>query len=267
MTTGKYTDLVVWITGASAGIGRALALEVARQGADVAVSGRRIERLEAVVGEIEGVGRRALAVPCDVTDEAAVQAAVASVVAHFGRLDVAVANAGFGVMGKIEELSADDWKRQLDTNVVGVAMTARHALPELRKTGGRIGLVGSVAAMLSMPKNGPYCASKYAVRAIGQTLSAELHGSGVSCTTVHPGFVESEIGQVDNEGAFHADREDPRPKRFMWPTDKAARNIANAIYRRKREHVFTGHGKMGAWLGRHFPDLVHLAVRAKPARA
>ncbi len=260
MSEGSLRGKTVWITGASAGIGRALALELGSRGANVAVSARRADRLAALVQDIEKGGSRALAVECDVTKEEAVQAAVGAVVAHFGQLDIAVANAGFSIVGKIANLTADEWRRQLDTNVVGLAVSARHAIPELLKTEGRIVLVGSVASMLVAPNSGAYAASKYAVRAIGQTLSVELHGSGVTCTTIHPGFVESEIAQVDNEGQFDAERPDKRPKRFMWPTDRAAKVMANAIEARKREYVFTGHGKIGAWVGRHWPGLIHVAM-------
>jgi NADP-dependent 3-hydroxy acid dehydrogenase YdfG len=253
----RFDDKVVWITGGSSGIGRELARQFAEQGAHVAVSGRRENRLNQVVGEIEERGTKGLAVPCDVTDEQAVFDAVDKVVEMFGQLDCVVANAGFGVAGAIEEVSAAEWRRQLDTNVVGLVSTARAALPELRKTNGRVVLMGSVSGFLAQPRNAPYHASKHAVRAIGQTLSMELHGSGVSCTTIHPGFVESEIGQVDNEGAFHEDWEDKRPQKLMWSTDDAARVIIDAVYKRKREFVFTGHGKLASFVGKHFPGLIH----------
>jgi NAD(P)-dependent dehydrogenase (short-subunit alcohol dehydrogenase family) len=258
-----FEGKVAWITGAGSGIGRALALELARRGADVAVSGRRRERLDEVASEVRALGRRALAVPCDVTREDELAAAVRAVVDGLGRLDVAIANAGFSVAGRIEALTADDWRRQLDTNVVGCALTAKHALPELRKTGGRLALVGSVAGFLATPGVAAYSASKYAVRAIGQTLSIELHGSGVSCTTLHPGFVESEIAQVDNAGHFDPARVDKRPRKLMWTSDQAARVCVDALAARKRELVFTGHGKLGAFLGMHTPGLLHFAFTRK----
>jgi NAD(P)-dependent dehydrogenase (short-subunit alcohol dehydrogenase family) len=253
----EYQNKVVWITGGGSGIGRAMALEFARQGADVAVSGRRKDRLQSVADEITALGRRGLAVVCDVSDEPAVQATVATVVAELGRLDVAVANAGFAVAGPFERLTAEDWRRQFDVNVVGAAVTIAQALPELKKVAGRAVLVSSVAGMISAPRHAAYNASKYAVRAMGQTLSAELAGSGVTCTTVCPGFVESEIAQVDNQGRFDGDREDKRPQKLMWPADKAAQVTVRAITARKREFVFTWHGKFGGWLGRHMPGMVH----------
>ncbi len=251
---------VAWVTGSSSGIGAAVALELARQGADVALSARRADRLQETARQVEALGRRALCVPCDVVDDAQVAAAVAHIVATFGRLDVAVANAGMSVMGKFESLSDDQWRRQIDINVNGVASTARHALPELRKTGGRLALVASVSGLICIPGGSAYCASKFAVRALGLTLSQELQGSGVSCTTIHPGFVASEITQIDNDGHRHPERRDPRPQALMWPTEKAARVMVRAIEKRRREYVFTGHGKVGAWLGQHLPGLVHFAV-------
>lgn len=263
---GRFDGHVVWITGASSGIGRALAEVFAAEGADVAVSARRADRLAETARRVEAAGRRALTVPCDVTDEAAVEQAVRQVVEHFGRLDVAVANAGFGVTGSLERITAAEWRRQLDVNVVGLAVTARHALPHLRATRGRLALVGSVAAFVPLPGSGAYAASKAAVHAIGQTLAAELHGTGVSCTTLHPGFVVSDIARVDNEGVFHEGRPDPRPARLMWPTDRAARVMVRAIHRRRRVYVFTAHGRLGAFLGRHAPGLVHVALRGRRLR-
>lgn len=258
--TRRFENQVVWVTGGGSGIGRALALAFADEGAAVAVSGRREDRLEQVVEEIESHGAKGLAVRCDVADEASVAEAVQKVVRTLGGLDVAVANAGFSVAGRIEKLSAADWRRQLDVNVIGLAMTARYALPHLRERKGRMVLIGSVASMLATPGMGAYSASKSAVRAIGQALAVELHGTGVTCTTIHPGYIESEIAQVDNQGRFDASREDRRPQNLMWPADKAARVMVDAIAKRKREYTFTGHGKVGAFAGRHMPGLVHFGL-------
>lgn len=266
MTKRRYEGLVAWITGAGSGIGKALALRLGEEGARVAVSGRRREVLEEVVGELRARGADARVVECDVTKESDLAAAVAETLAAWGRLDVAVANAGLAVNGRIEKLTAADWRRQLDTNVIGAALTIAHALPALRETKGRAALVGSVSALLSTPGSGAYSASKAAVRAIGETLSMELHGSGVSCTTLHPGFVESDIARVDARGVFDPSREDKRPKQLMWPADKAAKVCADAIWSRKRELVFTAHGKLGAFVGRHLPGVAQLAMTRGPAK-
>lgn len=263
---GRYEGLVAWVTGGGTGIGRALALELAAGGGHVALSGRRVDRLEEVAAEVRARGGRALVVPCDVTREEACEEASRTIVAQLGRLDVAFANAGYGASGRIEQLPAEVWRQQLEVNVIGVVNTVRASLSELKKTRGRLVLVSSVMGMLAMPAQGPYCASKFAVRAIGLTLAQELHGTGVSCTTIYPGFVESEIGQVGLDGRFDSARKDKRPQKMMWTGDKAAKVIWRAVMKRKREFVFTGHGKIGGFLGRHLPGLVHFAMTRQGTR-
>jgi NAD(P)-dependent dehydrogenase (short-subunit alcohol dehydrogenase family) len=264
--TMKFNDKIVWITGASSGIGKSLALEFSTQGAKVAVSARRKELLDELVAEIEKAGGKAHAFPCDVEHEVSIQTCVQDIIKHFGRLDVAVANAGCGVMGKVEVLTAQDWDRQLRINVIGLAITAKYALAELKKTKGRLVLVGSVAAYLPNPMAGAYGASKAAVHNIGETLQSELIGTGVSCTTIHPGFVDSDITRVDNEGNYYPGRKDPRPANLMWPTDKAAKVMVNAIAARKKVFVFTGHGKVLSFMGKHFPNATRKMMAKQMAK-
>jgi short-subunit dehydrogenase len=262
MTNTK--ENVVWITGASSGIGKAMAFEWARLGYKVVLSARRAALLEEVALEIRKSGGEALVVPVDIMEEKSIEDAVQSILTTWGRLDIAVANAGFGVFGSIEKLNAKDWNRQLQGNVTGLALTVKYALPHLKKTQGRIGLIGSVGAYLPNPNVGAYGASKAAVHSIGLTLQVELKDTGVSCTTIHPGFVVSEIAKIDNDGIWHPERPDPRPSNLMWPTDKAARVMVNAILKRKRTYVFTTHGKVLVWMQRWFPSLVRTLVSKGP---
>jgi NAD(P)-dependent dehydrogenase (short-subunit alcohol dehydrogenase family) len=255
---------ISWVTGASSGIGRACALELARRGATVVASARRTDKLDTLIAELRQKGARSIAVPCDVTDEEQVRDAVARIAQEVGTLSVVLANAGCSVAGTIEELTGDDWRRQLDVNVVGAALTARHALPQLLETKGRLGLTGSVAGFMIAPGYGAYHASKYALRALGQTLSVELEGTGVTCTTIHPGFVESEIMKVDNRGRLDPSRSDERPASLVWSADKAAAVMVDALVKRRRELVFTGHGKVGAWFGKHLPSVMHTVMSAGP---
>jgi NAD(P)-dependent dehydrogenase (short-subunit alcohol dehydrogenase family) len=263
---GQFAGNIIWITGGGSGLGRSMALAFAREGGIVAVSGRRPDRLEAVVAELTAAGGQGLAIPCDVTLPEQVEAAVASILEAHSRLDVVVANAGFAVGGRFESLSTADWERQMAVNVVGLTTTARCALPALRESKGRLVLIGSVAAYIGLPGSSAYGSSKAAVRYIGASLSAELVGSGVTCTTIHPGFVESEIAQVDNEGRFNPERADKRPSQLMWPTDRAADVMLGAIRRRRREFVFTGHGHIATFLGQRLPNLSHWIVRTASRR-
>ncbi len=252
----KHINQVVWITGASSGLGRGMALEFASQGAILAISARRMDELDAVVNEIESKGGKAKAYFCDVLDSKSIEGCVEEIIRDFNKLDIAVANAGYGVIGKIEELNESDWNRQLAVNVTGLALTCKFALPYLRKTKGRLALLGSVAAFVPNPGISAYGASKAAVQNIGESLLVELAGTGVSCTTIHPGFVESNITRVDNLGNFHPDRPDPRPANLMWSTEKAAKVMVAAILKRKKVFVFTGHGKVVVFIGKYFPSLM-----------
>ena len=262
MTNTK--ESVVWITGASSGIGKAMAFEWARLGYKVVLSARRKELLEEIALEIKNTGGETLVVPVDIMEEKSIENAVQSIITTWGRLDIAVANAGFGVFGSIDKLTAKDWNRQLQGNVTGLALTVKYTLPHLKQNQGRIGLVGSVGAYLPNPNVGAYGASKAAVHSIGLTLQAELKGTGVSCTTIHPGFVVSEIARIDNEGVWHPERPDPRPSNLMWPTDKAAKVMVKAIMKRRRNYVFTTHGRVLVWLQRWFPNLVRTIVSKGP---
>jgi NAD(P)-dependent dehydrogenase (short-subunit alcohol dehydrogenase family) len=253
----SMANKVAWITGGGSGIGAALALDIASRGARVVVSGRREERLEAVVKAIKDAGGEARALVCDVTDEERVAACVSQITSELGSLDIVVANAGFGVAGRFEGVSTDQWKRQLDTNVIGVVNTLRISLPEVQKVSGRLAVVSSVMGKFAMSKSSPYVASKFALMGLCRCLQLELHGTGVSLTNLLPGLVSSEINQVDNDGVFHPEYEERRSKKLMWPADKAARVMADAIVRRKREYTFTGHGVLAAALGQHAPGMTH----------
>jgi short-subunit dehydrogenase len=264
---GRFDGRVVFITGASAGIGAAMAREFARQGAHVALTARREDRLAALAAEIERLGRRALVARCDVTRDGDVERAVAATVQALGRLDVAVANAGFGVVGPVASLTVDDYRRQFETNVFGVLRTVHGTLEPLRATRGSLVILGSVAGYVSAPRNSAYAMSKFAVRALAEALRIELSPAGVAVTLISPGYVASEIRQVDNQGAWHAEAADPAPAFLVVPAERAAREIVRAVARRRAERVVTGHGKVLVWLARHTPWLLSAAMTRGAYRA
>ncbi len=259
----------VMITGASSGIGAALATELARRGARVALLARRADRLEQIAERIRSAGGTALPVVADVTRDGDLEAAVAKTVDAFGGLDLAIANAGFGVGGYLARLDLGDYRRQFETNVFGVLRTVYAAVPALRESRGTLVLMGSVAGHLAAPRNSAYAMSKFAVRALASCLQGELEPFGLRVVLVSPGFVESEIRLLDTHGRMQAGAKEPLPRWLPMPTDRAARSIASGILRGTREVVVTGHGKIGVFFSRHFPRLTGYLLRrsARPSAA
>jgi short-subunit dehydrogenase len=264
--TRPFERHVVFITGASSGIGAALAVEFARRGADVALAARRLERLRSVANEVEKLGRRAIVVTCDVTRDGDVESAVAQTRAALGSITVAVANAGFGVLGDVARLRLDDYRRQFETNVFGVLRTVHATVDDLRRTRGRLVFIGSVSGHISTPGASAYGMSKFALRALAQSLRAELARDGVAVVLISPGFVTSELHEIDNRGLRHAGVPEPFP-RFRMPAALAARAIVRATARGRREVVITGHGKLAVFLQRHMPWLVDAGIRRLGIRA
>lgn len=256
-----FDGQVAFITGASAGIGAALARELGRQGADLALVARRTDRLETLAWEVEATGRRAVPITGDVAQDGSIEQAAARAREAFGKIDIVVANAGFGVSGRLDKLTLDDYRRQFETNVFGVLRTIYATLDDLKRSRGRLVLVGSVSGYLSTPMTSAYSMSKFAVRALAETLDYELGAFGVSVTQVNPGFVESELRRIDKNGTFQERIEDDVPTWIQMPAEKAAKQIARAIERRDRELVLTLHGKAAVFLQRHMPWLLGPGMR------
>ncbi|MCU0242646.1 MAG: SDR family oxidoreductase [Vicinamibacteria bacterium] len=251
---------VVFITGASSGIGAELARIYALRGARLVLTARRLDRLQELCGEIQAQGGAALAVLCDVTRDGDLARAIAAAVERFGRIDTVIANAGFGVPGRLDELTLDDYRRQFETNVFGLIRTAQAALPELRKSRGRLALIGSVAGYVTAPGTSAYGMSKFAVRALAQALRVELRRDGVSVTHIAPGMVASEFRLKDKDGRLKPGAQDPTPRWLIMATRPAARQIVRAIESRRRERIITGHGRVIVWLTRYAPWFVDLVI-------
>ena len=260
--TERFHDKVVLITGASSGIGEELALQLARAGARLALAARRIERLEQLHRKIRDAGEtEPLIIACDVTADEEPARAVAEIVAHWGRLDIVFANAGFGVVGSFAKLSLADYRRQFDTNVFGVLRTLQAALPEIIRSHGQMVILGSVAGWTASPGASPYAMSKFAIRALANSITPELALLGVRVTLISPGFVESDIRRVDNQGKLHADAAEPIPRWLVMSRRRAVGYMLRAVARGKREVIITRHGKLFVWLERFAPWVLRIAAR------
>jgi uncharacterized protein len=253
-----FTDRVIVVTGASSGIGEELARQLGKEGAKLVLCARRRELLEKLASEMGE--ENVLVEACDVTRDGDLERVVEHARIKFGRIDVVFANAGFGVAGKIEQLDISDYRRQFETNVFGLLRTVYATLDELKKTRGKLVLVGSVAGWASLPGASPYAMSKFAVRALANAITPELRAAGVTVTLISPGFVDSNIRRVDNQEKYHSDVKDPIPAWIRVPTDKAVREILHAVARGKREQIVTGHGKIIVLVQRLFPWIIRLSV-------
>ncbi|ALA18004.1 MULTISPECIES: SDR family oxidoreductase [unclassified Chelatococcus] len=185
-------DKVVLITGASSGIGAAIARELGAAGAKVALGARRTDRMEALAEEIRSTGGAAMVRRLDVTDRADVAAFAEAARETFGRVDVIVNNAGVMPLSLMASLKVDEWDRMVDVNIKGVLYGIAAVLPEMTGRGsGHIINIASIGALAVSPTAAVYCATKYAVRAISDGLRQEHDSIRVTC--IHPGVVESEL--------------------------------------------------------------------------
>jgi short-subunit dehydrogenase len=252
---------VAFITGASSGIGAALAREFVARGVKVALAARRADRLHALAAELGDADDLALGLVCDVTRAGDLERSVNSTREAFGRIDIVVANAGFAVRGRLDTLTLEDYRRQFETNVLGVLRTVVASLDDLKRSRGCLLLMGSVSSYIALPADSAYAMSKFAVRALADALRYELAAHQIGVTLVCPGFVESEIYEIDNQGIRRPGTPRRVPGCLVMPTDRAARQMIDALARRRSEIVVTGPGRLAVLLQRHAPRLVSWALR------
>ncbi len=191
------------ITGASSGIGAATARAAVAAGYRVALAARSADKLAALADELGT--ENAVAIACNVTDFEAQKAMAAAALEAFGRIDVVLANAGLGsTAGGIENGDPDNWREMILTNIYGCALTAKVCLPEVRKRKGHILLLGSRAGRRTI-KGSIYGATKWAVTGLGNNLVEELEGTGVRCTLIEPGMVDTPFFDTAKPDALRAE--------------------------------------------------------------
>ncbi len=267
MKRSSLTGKVAFVTGASSGIGEALAWEYARRGATVAVTARREDRLNEIAKDLREEGHKALPIVCDVCRDNDPEMATQAVLDEFGRLDHVVANAGFAVSGPLSKLAIEDYRRQFETNVFGVLRTVMATREALIANQGHLAIIGSVAGIIGLPRTSPYNMSKFAVHALAQSLRYEFSADGVTTTLVAPGFIDSEIRLVNNRGLYDDNRRENIPSWLRMRSDIAAKKIVTAIIKGKRTVIITGHGKIIAALARHTPWLIDIIIRGLKVNA
>jgi NAD(P)-dependent dehydrogenase (short-subunit alcohol dehydrogenase family) len=258
MASTAFQGQVAIVTGASAGIGKSLALQLASQGAKVAIAARRAERLEQVAEECRVLGGKVLVVPADVSDEAQCKALVEKTIATFGRLDMLINNAGLAASALFDEFpDLHLFKRTMDANFYGAVYCTYYALPHLKQSRGRIVAISSVGGKSAIPYNTPYCSSKFAMHGFYDALRMELYQHGVSCTVICPWWVVTEFheAQMNKDGMPRGARGRAIYTKKMMTADQCAGITLRAAHQRRRE-VLMGPGMMTVWLKTLAPGFV-----------
>jgi short-subunit dehydrogenase len=218
----------ILLTGASSGIGAELARELARRGAHLGLLARREDKLEALAAEIRAAGGVACWARADVLDTAELNLACDRLENELGGADVMIANAGYGRPDPPHRFKPGAAIAMYDTNMLGMLRCFDWALPRFlaRKSGHLVG-VASLASYIGMPNSAAYCGSKAAMRVHLQSLRVSLASSGIAVTTICPGFVRSELTDLNQQSMP-----------FFWETDRACRHIAKAIEKKRGEVMF-----------------------------
>ncbi len=246
---------VVVITGASSGIGRALAIEYAKRGASLSLAARRIDRLEELKASL--VNTQILVTRTDVTSEHACKELIQMTIQYFGKIDVLINNAGLSMRALFEDIDLASFKQVMDVNFYGTVYCTKYALPHLINSKGSLVGIISVAGHVGLPARSAYSASKFAVRGFLDTIRLENLYTGLHVLVAAPGFTASEIRKSALTANGQPQGGTPRKEDKMMRAEECAQLVINAIEKRERSLVLTfKEGKLSVFLGKFFPVLL-----------
>jgi short-subunit dehydrogenase len=252
------------LTGASEGIGRALALELAGRGARLALAARDRQRLDSLAQECRARGADARALPTDVTSSQDCEWLVNETVAAFGGIDVVVHNAGITMWSRFDALAdLSIFERIMEVNYLAPVRLTALALPHLKRSKGLLVAVASLAGLTGVPERSGYAASKHALIGFFDSLRIELAGSGVDVSVIAPDFVVSEIHKRAIGPDGEPLGESPMVKTKIMTAEECAARIARAIDKRERLVLMSTRGKLGRWLKLLAPGVIdRIAAKA-----
>ncbi len=230
----NYKDKIAVVTGASSGIGRALAYEFARRGCRVVLAARSEDKLQSVVNDIKAAGGDALAVETDVTRPEDCKRLVERTVERFGGLNILVCNAGISMRALFDDVDLSVLHRLMDVNFWGTVYCTKYALPYLQSSHGSLVGVSSVAGLHGLPGRTGYSASKYAMTGFLETVRIENLKKGLHVMIACPGFTASNVRFAALTADGSAQGQTPRKEEKMMSAEEVARRIANGIAQRKR---------------------------------
>ena len=264
MNKQPFFENVIIITGASSGIGKQLALMLAKQGAWLALAARSVEHLEEVSVKCQQLGGKVIIIPTDVAEKSQCQNLIERTVEHYGKIDTLINNAGFAISSRFDEYhDLSLYEKIIQVNFFGSVYCTYYALPYIKKSKGRIVAISSLLGKLPSATADGYGASKHAMAEFFSSLRNELHKSGVSVTLIFPGFVNTGVssrflkadGMPTGKISVH--------EKGAMSTEKCAMIIIKSVTGRKREVVMTFEGKFALWLKLIAPKLVDHLLRTK----
>lgn len=248
-------DKVVIITGASSGIGKALAIKFGKTGSRLVLAARRIDRLKELEKQLDGI--EVLCVGTDVSREEDCRNLIRQAVDRFGRIDVLINNAGISMRAIFEEVDLDVLHRLMDVNFWGTVYCTKYAIPFLLETKGSVVGVISVAGFVGLPGRTGYSASKYAIRGFLDTLRIECLKKGLHVLVAAPGFTATEVREASLTADGKPQGKSPRKEEKMMTTEECAGHIYRAVRKRRRQLILTFmEGKVTVLLGKFFPSLL-----------
>ncbi len=247
-------DKVVIVTGASSGIGKAIAYEFGNKGAKVVMAARNLVALQEIVRDLGEHGVTAFAVQTDVTKENDCRELVEKTLKKFGQIDVLINNAGISMRALFIDLQLDVMRRLMDTNYWGTVYCTKYAMPHLLKTGGTLVGVISIGGYIGMPGRSGYAASKFAVRGFLDTVRVENRKTGLHVLVVAPGFTASNIRKAALLADGMPQGATPRDENHMMSAEAVAVHICKAVEKRQRQLILTFlQGKLTVFLGKFIP--------------
>ena len=250
----NFNDKTIIITGASSGIGKALAEELAKRGANLVLGARQYVTLCEITTNLEAkYAIKALAVQTDVSKEEDCEFLIKQALATFGKVDILINNAGISMRALFQDLDLAVIKNLMDVNFWGTVYCTKYALPEILKTKGSIIAVSSIAGYRGLPGRTGYSSSKFAMNGFMEALRTELLKTGVHVMVACPGFTTSNIrvAALAKDGAMHGETSMEEGK--MMSAEDVAIRISDGIIKRKRTLIMTGQGKLAVWMNKLFP--------------
>jgi dehydrogenase/reductase SDR family member 7B len=244
---------IVLITGATSGIGKALAFEFGHHGCKVAITGRREKELNEVKKELEKQSIECYAIVGDVSIEADAKRMVDESIHYFGSLDILINNAGISMRALFQDIELSVFKKVMDINFYGTVYCTKYALPHILKTKGSVVGISSINGRRATPARSAYSASKYAMEGFLEAIRMEVMKKGVHVLSVCPGFTASNIRNTALTADGSVQGESPREEQKMMSAEETAQHIYKAVISRKRDLILTFQGKLAVWLSKWMP--------------